>query len=208
MLRKASGTRPTIWVVEENGVRAVVKDFSSNGFIYRNMIGRFLVWRESKAYRRLKGLKGVPNFYQAIDGLALVVEEISGRSLENLEKETSLPEDFFNSLRTLVEKVHDRGLAHCDLKRAPNVLLGHDGNPYIVDWSSSILERECGVFPFNYIYRRFIQDDFNGIIKLQLRHCPESISPDEKNRYYHHSCPERLIRAIRDKARDLLKKIA
>ena len=87
ILRKTTSTRPTLWVVEENGVRAVVKDFSTNGFLYRNIIGRFLIWRETKAYRRLRALKGVPKCYVVMAGLAIVLEEIKGRSLEGLEKE-------------------------------------------------------------------------------------------------------------------------
>ena len=208
VLRKASSTRPAVCVVEENGVRAVLKDFSANRFIYRNTVGRFLVWRERKAYKRLKALKGVPTFYRDIDGLALIVEEIRGRSMENLEKEIHLSEDFFKLLRVLVKEVHERGLAHCDLKRASNVLLGDDGKPYIVDWSSSISQRECRVFPLRAIYGRFLLDDFNAIIKLQLRHCPESISPEEKKRYHQRGRFEKLVRAIRDRARDLLQKIA
>ena len=98
LMRKPSNTRPTLWVVEEDGVRAVVKDYSTNRFLYRNIIGRFLVWRESKAYRRLRGLKGIPAFYRAIDGLALVFEEIPGRSVEGLEKEEKLSEGFFKEL--------------------------------------------------------------------------------------------------------------
>ena len=208
VLRKPSSTRPTLWVMEENGLRAVVKDYSPNGFFYRNIIGRFLVWREAKAYGRLRGLKGVPTLYRVIGGLALVVEEIPGKSIERLEKEKRLSGNFFKELRTLVEEVHKRGLAHCDLKRAPNILLGDDHKPYIVDWSAAILEREFRWFPLNHIYRRFLRDDLNGIIKVQLRHCPESISPAEKRRYYHRSKPERLIRAIRDRLRDLLQRIA
>ncbi|MBW1998663.1 MAG: hypothetical protein JRJ29_11940 [Deltaproteobacteria bacterium] len=195
-------------MVEENGVRAVVKDFSSNGLLYRNTVGRFLIWREAKAYRRLKGLEGVPRFFRVMDGLALVVEEIPGRSMEDLEKDTTLPEEFFQSLKALVKAVHDRGLAHCDLKRAPNVILGEDSSPYIIDWSSAISWREFRFFPLNLIYRRFLQDDLNAIIKLQLRHCPESISSGELRRYHHRGKIERLVRRIRDEARDLLQKIA
>ncbi|MBT3185798.1 MAG: hypothetical protein HN342_14875, partial [Nitrospina sp.] len=84
VLRKASNTRPTIWIVEKNGVRAVVKDFSKNRFLFRNIVGRFLIWREAKAYGKLRGIKGVPEFYGVIGGLALAIEEIPGRSLENL----------------------------------------------------------------------------------------------------------------------------
>jgi len=208
ILRKSTSTRPTLWVVEEDGVRAVVKDFSANGFLYRNFIGRFLIWRETKAYRRLKALKGVPECYLVMAGLAIVLEEIKGRSLEGLEKERRLPETFFDNLRALVERIHKRGLAHCDLKRAPNILVGDDGNPYIVDWSASIFRRELKVFPLNLIYQRFLVDDFNAITKVKLRHAPESVTLEEKRLFNHRSKGEKLVRAIRDKLREVLKRVA
>jgi RIO-like serine/threonine protein kinase len=195
-------------VVEENGRKAVVKDYSANGFLYRNMIGRFLVWRENKAYRRLRGLKGVPTFYRVIEGLAVVTEMIPGRNLEGLDKVRRLSSDFFEDLKALVESVHLRGLAHCDLKRAPNIFLGDDGKANILDWSAAISEKEFRFFPANRIYKRFLLDDFNAIIKLQLRHCPDTISVEEKRRYERRSKAERLLRAPRDRLRRLLQRIA
>lgn len=207
-LREPSSTRPAIWVVEENGIKAVVKDYSVNGFFYRNVIGRFLVWREDKAYRRLRGLEGIPTLYRVIDGLALITEKIPGKNVERLEKKARLSADFFEDLKALVESIHQRGVAHCDLKRAPNILQGDDGGAYIVDWSAAISEREFQCFPLNLIYKRFLLDDFNAIIKVQLRHCPEEISPEEKRRYQRRSGAERLVRAVRDRFRDLLKRMA
>ena len=206
VLRQASNTRPTIWVVEENGIRAVVKDFSGNRFLFRNTVGRFLIWREAKAYGKLSGIKGVPEFYGVIDGLALAVEEIPGRNLENLEKEMHLPPTFFESVETLVNAFHQRGLAHCDLKRAPNTLLGADGMPYVVDWAASISKNELWFPPFNLIFRRFILDDEMAIVKLALRHCPDRVSPEKKARYHYRSRGEKCIRAIRNKLREALQK--
>ena len=208
ILRAPSSTRPTLWVAEGNGSRAVIKDFSSNGFLFRNIVGRFLIWRERRAYSKLRGLKGIPHYYRVIGGLAIVLEEISGRNLEGLEGEKRLEEDFFNDLRRLVESVHDRGLAHCDLKRSPNILIGDDNQPYIVDWSASVSEGEFKFFPLNIIYSRFLRDDFNAIIKIKLQYIPDSISPEEKQRYYYRSTGEKLIRAVRDRLREILKKVA
>ena len=208
VLREPSSTRPALYVIQENDVRAVVKDFSPNGSLYRNIVGRFLVWRESKAYRRLTGLKGIPRYFRSIDGIALILEEIPGKNIEDVEKEEMLPKEFFEELRSLVKRIHERGLAHCDLKRAPNILLGHDGQPYIVDWSASIFKTEFRFFPLNLLYRRFLLDDFNAITKIQLRHCPENVTPEEKRHYDHRSILEKLIRSVRNKARALLQKIA
>jgi len=207
IVRRPSSTRPAIWVVEENGVRAVVKDYSANRFFFRNTIGRFLVWREGKALRKLNDLKGVPGLYRVLGGLALVMEEIPGRSLENLEKEMRLPESFFSALKDLVDGFHKRGVAHCDLKRAPNTLLGDDGLPYVIDWGASISKGEFRISPLDLIYRRFLLDDHMAIIKLKLRHTPEAVTSEERERYDHRSGGEKLIRAIRDRLREFLQRI-
>ncbi len=208
VVRGASSTRPAIWVVEENGIRAVVKDFSVNKFLFRNLAGRFLVWRESKAYRRLIGLDGVPRLYKVIDGLALVFEAIPGRNLESLGPKTRLPDSFFDALNELVDRFHQRGVAHCDLKRAPNTLVGDDDRPYIVDWAASICETEFRFPLLNRIYQRFVLDDRLAVIKLKLRHRPDLVTPEERTQYAYRSRGEKVIRSIRDRLREWLQKAA
>jgi predicted Ser/Thr protein kinase len=206
ILRKASSTRPTIWIIEKEGVRSVVKDFSRNRFFFRNFVGRLLIWREAKAYRKLCGVKGVPEFYGVIEGLALAVEEIPGQNLENLEKEMRLSHTFFESMEILVNAFHQRGVAHCDLKRAPNTLLGPDGVPYIVDWAASISKTEFWFPPLTLVFRRFMRDDEMAVVKLALRHCPNWVSAEKKARYHYRGWGEKTIRAVRDRLREILQK--
>jgi serine/threonine protein kinase len=208
VIRPPSSTRPAIWRIEEEGIRAVVKDFSANRWFFRNTAGRFLIWREARAYRELKGMEGVPALYRVMDGIALVVEEIPGKSLEDLEQEKKLPPTFFDELQALVVRFHCRGIAHCDLKRAANTLLGDDGHPYIVDWAASIGEAEFRFPIVRLIYQRFLLDDQMAVIKLKLRHIPESVSLEEKARYGYRSTGEKLVRGIRDRLRDILQKAA
>ena len=208
ILRRPSATRPTIWIVEEKGVRAVVKDYTTSRFLFRNTVGRFLVWRESKAYGKMKNLAGIPNLYRVIDGLSLVVEEIPGRNLEELEDMMEIPQAFFDALKELVAEFHKRGLAHCDLKRAPNTLLGNDGLPYIIDWGASISEKEFRLFPLNHIYRKFLKDDNVAIIKMKMRHTPGVVTAKEREFYKYRSGPEKMLRGIRDRLRNIIKKIA
>jgi serine/threonine protein kinase len=207
ILRHSSNTRPVIWVVEEKGVRAVVKDFSNSKFFYRNIVGRFLIWRERRAYEALKDLKGIPACYGVIDGLALALEEIPSRPLKKHNKDMKLPETFFDDLKNIVDSFHKRGLAHCDLKNGANVLVGHDGRPYILDWSASISEKECRFFPMNLIYLRFVLDDYFAIIKLKIRYAPETLTLKEKRQYAQQSRMERGIRFIRDSLRKIFIKI-
>ena len=207
VLRHSSNTRPVIWVVEENRVRTVLKDFSNSKFFYRNIIGRFLIWRERRAYETLKGLKGIPTYYGVIDGLALALEEIPSRPLKKHNKNIKLSDSFFDNLKNIIDSFHKRGLAHCDLKNGANVLVGHDGRPYIVDWSASISKKECRFFPLNRIYLRFVLDDYFAIIKLKMRYAPETLSPEEERQYAYQSHVERGVRVIRDSLRKILMKI-
>jgi RIO-like serine/threonine protein kinase len=208
ILRNPTNTRPALRVIEADGVRAVVKDYSANGFVFRNTIGRFLVRRECRAYRQLDRIRGVPAFLGIREGLAVFLEEIKGNDLGNIAHGSKLPDDFFRELSDLVDRVHNRGLAHCDLKRAPNTILGNDGKPYIVDWSASISEKEFKLFPLNLIYKRFIKDDKNAIIKLMLKFRPEDVTPEQREQYLHRSRIEKCIRSFRDEVRRLIKKVA
>ena len=208
ILREPTNTRPIIWLVEEDGVRAVVKDFSINRFFFRNIFGRFLVWREAKAYKKMKNLKGVPTFFRVIGGLALVTEEIPGRDLGKVKDGAVLQDGFFDALKGVIDGFHRRGLAHCDLKKAGNILLGRDGLPYVIDWAASISRIEFKLPLFNRIYNRFVLDDFNAITKQKLRLAPELVSAEESQAYYHRSWAEKSIRAFRDRLRDFLQKVA
>ena len=208
VLRHPSNTRPAMWVVEEDGVTAVVKDFSQGNLFYRSVIGRFLVWRESRAYSKLRGLKGVPFLYRVIDGQALVLKEIPGKRLKKHKGDIELSEAFFDALEETVESFHRRGMAHCDLKNASNVLVGNDAMPYIVDWGASISERELRFFPLNIIYRKFVSDDHMAITKLKLQYLPDLLTLEEKRRYEHRSLTERAVRAVRNALRKALQKIA
>lgn len=207
-LRHPSNTRPALWLLNWRGMSLVVKDYRCNGALFRNTAGRFLVWREARALRRLHGLAGVPRLHGRVRGLALIMDAVPGRTVEGLEQEAPLSRSFFDKLRNLVSEVHARGIAHCDLKRAPNILLGQDDTPYIVDWSSAISAEEFRLFPLSVVYRRFIRDDLNAVTKLQLKHRPRDIPGPELERYHHRGPLERIVRLIRDRARSLLQRLA
>jgi len=206
LLRPPSSTRPALWSLPARNV--VVKDYRSNGFLYRNTAGRFLVWREAKVLRRLHGLEGVPSLHGRVQSLALVMEALPGRPVEGLEHASPLAPAFFERLRDLVEGFHARGVAHCDMKRAPNILVGEGDEPYVVDWSAAITASEFRFFPLSLIYRRFLLDDRNAVVKLQLRHRPGDVPLRELERYRRRGPLERFARRIRDRARELLQRLA
>ncbi len=208
VLRAPSNTRPAIWVVEEGGVRAVVKDYSRNRFFFRNTFGRFLIWREARAYKKNVGLTGVPKLFRVIDGLALVMEEVQGKDISRNGAHLEITPAFLEELKVLVDAFHQRGLAHCDLKSAGNIFVGVDGHPHILDWASAISESRFR-FPFlNLIYQRFVQDDCNAVTKYKMVYMPESVNPVERENYCHRSWIEKTVRSVRDRLRGMLQAIS
>ena len=208
MVRRHSSTRPAVWRFDESGKSYILKDFSRNGFLYRNIIGRFLLWREYRALYALAGINGVPKIIELIKGRAIITEEIKGKSLKNLDLEKKLPESFFDELKKLIDIIHDNGVAHCDLKSFGNIIEGEDGRPYIIDWGAAIQKKEFFMPPLNLIYERFLVDDYMAIIKVKLDHIPEKVTEEELLRYRHRSNAEKIIRNVRDKLRSLLQKVA
>lgn len=208
ILKEPTNTRPTIWLIEENGVRAIIKDFSTCRVFFRNSFGRFLIWREQKAYKKIGDLKCVPKLFRNVSGLALVIEEIQGMDLRDAKKSLKIDKYFFQELRDNVEMFHKRGMAHCDLKKAGNIVVGKDGHPYIIDWAAAISESEMRIPFMNKIYNRFIIDDHNAVIKHQLHHIPESVPLQVKDQYYSRNLAEKIVRAIRDRLRYFLQAVA
>ncbi len=196
--RRPVNTRPIVWRTEINGRRIVVKDFRRNSYFFRNTIGRFLVWREARTYRKLSGLKGIPRLYGIVDRLALVLEDIRGKSLGKIKKGSVLPKRFFDLLEELVLKIHSMGIVHCDLKKANNIIIGQDGFPYIIDWGASIHEEEFDLPVLRLIYKRFLLDDNLAIIKHKLRYAPYLVTREERMIYEYQSPFERFIRRTRD----------
>jgi len=196
--RRPVNTRPVVWRAEINGKRIVVKDFRRNGSFFRNTIGRFLVWREARTYKRLSGLKGIPKLYGIVDGLALVMEDVPGKSLGKIKKGCFLPKRFFDLLEELVLKIHEMGIVHCDLKKANNIIIGQDGFPYIIDWGASIHREEFDLPVLRFIYKRFLLDDKLAIIKHKFRYAPYLVTKREKIIYEHQSPFERFVRRARD----------
>jgi predicted Ser/Thr protein kinase len=119
-----------------------IVDSSGNAFVRRVACGgripfsaavaRILLERERRVLRALDGLPGVPRLVERDELRATLVREyVEGVPLPEAR---ALPEDFFDELDRLVAALHARGVCHNDLHKEPNVIVGRDGFPWIVDF--------------------------------------------------------------------------
>lgn len=126
-----------MWLVEDGGRRLVVKDFAGSPVWARATWGRWLVGRELRAYRRLRGHPQVPRLLGRVDAWAFAVEYRPGRRLSRgLAGE--LAPDFLPRLEAAVRAMHERGVVHLDLRHRSNVLVDASGEPVLLDFASAV----------------------------------------------------------------------
>src|SRR2546426_1067688 len=124
---------PVIRLVPRDGGQAVLKDFRSRNPLTRAVLGPILVRREFAILRRLDGIPGVPKAYGIVDGRALLLEYVPGRTLGKF-RPGELPDSFYRALEETLDAVHRRGVVHLDLRQKKNVLVAdRDGRPHIID---------------------------------------------------------------------------
>lgn len=184
--RTAGGTRPDLRLVEVDNRRVIVKDFNRSDTLFRTIVGPILIRRELGALKKLAGVRGVPSLIGEIDRYAFAMEYIPGRSLDRVAPGTLEPA-FYVRLREIVDQMHARGIAHCDLRSRGNVVLGDDGQPYIVDFAACVF-RGRGLNPFmRWVFDQFVLADQNAILLIKKRLSPELLTDEE-----HHALAQEL----------------
>ncbi len=205
-LRPGGGTRPELLLLEDRGVQAVVKDYLPTGILLRALVGPWLISREEHIYRTLDGAPGVPGLIGRIDRWALAVEHIEGRSCADFP-DGSLPPKFFERLREVVGGIHARGIVHCDIKNRANIVVTEDLQPYLVDFASAF-SREGAPGPLRrFAFERFRVDDLRAVVKARI--LVGRIGDEADADFaFRHGAAERAVRAVRDAARWIFKRLA
>lgn len=166
---------PSDWplVAESNQGRIVRVSIGDLQLAVKTPRGRGLAWRarqfslrrEFRAYQRVDGIPGFPRCFGLFGGAHLALEYVDGTLLKHTTP--AEPEAFFKALRQTIDGMHERGVAHCDLKSRQNVMVNHDGQPVIIDLGTSIV-RKNGWHPVNHwMFDYLSQIDRNGWVKLK-----------------------------------------
>jgi len=206
LLRAGRYWQPDLVLVQWQGRRYVVKDYRARPPLYRWSVGALATCRESKNYRRLAGLPGIPAFGGRIDRYALAVEFIPGRNADRFTQ-GELPAAFFPELRTIIQGVHDRGVVLGDLRNSKNIMVTEQGRPVLIDFSTGFGRGGWWNPLQRWLYRIFEQDDFLGVAKLKRRYAPELMT-DEERRALEEGLPfERPAHALRDAFKHIVKRL-
>ena len=190
------GYQASVYLLEAPIGRVVVKKAHESPLVRRIALGALR--REAAVYERLRGVPGVPRSYGLVGG-HLVLEHIDGPSLRRHDKQLEDRERFFARLLETLDAMHAAGVAHGDLKRKDNGLVGPGERPYVIDVGIAW----C-VGPDSPRWRRRVFDvlcqmDYNSWLKLKYRRRfedAENVSPEDAARY-RPLLLERAARAVR-----------
>lgn len=205
VLRPGEKARPDVRLVSLNGRQVVVKDYASNGTLFKRVLGAYLVWRERMALERAAGLDGVPQLAADLGPYALVTEYMDATEVTAAPPHL-LDEAFFERLSQLIGGLHRRGIVHGDLKNLGNILVTDDGRPRLVDLTSAFItgSNPCTALLFPFLS----DDDHKAILKLKKRCAPHLLSAEEEATLEHQSSIERGFRWVRKYVRYAVKVFA
>ena len=134
----------------------IEKNHDSNSFLSR-VYARICLNFEEAALKRLKGVRGVPQFISRPTRTSLRMTAVPGVPLGKL-KRGDLSELCFSRIKETVEEMHRQGVAHCDLHNR-NILIDKD-DAYIIDFATAYTR---GRFPF---FDRMV---FTPLAKLDIQ---------------------------------------
>jgi serine/threonine protein kinase len=143
---------------------------------------------------------GVPRTYGLIDGEYLALEYVPGYSLRSHESKLSDRAAFFAALLATLRAMHAAGVAHADLKRKANIIVGPGERPWLIDFGIAVRRGESRLARI--WFEHAAQGDYNAWIKLKYGRRIEPaeaaavLSPEDAA-LYRPLWSERVARAIR-----------
>lgn len=157
-------------------------------------LNRWMLRREYEIYRRLQGVSGIPRCYGFFLDRHLVLEHVDAQTM----RQTTINDRdaFFQEMFEIVESLHERGVAHGDLKRKDNILVTRDSRPCLIDFGVSVY-RKPGFHPFNHFRHSFShQHDYNAWLKHKYNRDYANMSPEDAE-YFQSLWIERVSRKIK-----------
>jgi serine/threonine protein kinase len=172
--------------------KILIKSAAGRGVVA--WLNRWMLRREYLIYSRLTGISGIPHCYGFFLGRYLVLENVAAQTMRHAT--ITDRELFYAEMLATIKAIHERGVAHGDLKRKDNILVTQDSRPCLIDFGVSIF-RKPGFHPFNHFRHSFShQHDFNAWIKHKYNRKFQDISPEDA-KYHQPLRIERMARTIK-----------
>jgi len=189
------GYQGAVYLVGTGADRRVIKQAMGGSLARR--LRRAMLRREHAAYARLAGIPGIPRCHGLQDDGSLVLEYLPGEAFrETVPALQGRRERFFRELRDRILAIHAAGVAHADLKRRGNLLVGTDGEPILLDFGSAVLRKAGNGWWNRLLFHQACRMDLNAWVKLKYRRQYDLVSPEDLQ-YYQPTAAEAVARVVR-----------
>ncbi|HMA99315.1 MAG TPA: hypothetical protein VKO38_07690 [Wenzhouxiangella sp.] len=121
--------------------------------------------REYRIYRQLDGMSGFARCHGLFHDHFLVLDYIPGSDFRNAS--LSDHSAFFEQLLEIIQAMHQRGIAHGDLKRKDNLRVSENGSPVILDLGTAVRLKPGRRLINHRLFSFICQTDLNAWVKLK-----------------------------------------
>ena len=195
------GYQARILLDVEGKQRFVIKVASGKGLA--GWIQRLTLRHEMQVYQQLSGLEFVPQCYGLFERNYLILEYIDAESLRDAKPVDH--EAFCRKLFAVITQLHQRGIAHRDLKRKDNILLKDGQEPVLIDFGAAVIEKPGFNLFSHYWFALGKRFDLNAWIKYKYHRRYENIT-EEDWQYWHRTKLERIAKRVKKVLRRVKKK--
>jgi serine/threonine protein kinase len=118
----------------------------------------------------------VPRVVRVFDRRAFAMSRLDAEPYRGHQLALDEWRAFFEDMRRLVEAMHSRGVAHCDLRSPDNTLITSSGKPAVVDFVASYT-RGSALKPWSrWLFAKLCAVDRSAVDKQIRTVCPELLS--------------------------------
>jgi serine/threonine protein kinase len=181
-------------------VQLVIKATPSTGL--RRFLLLAMLRHEYRVYQRLTGIAGVPRCYGLLRNRYLVLEYMEGTSLRTANLQN--PQQFFTGLLALIRQLHALGIAHVDLKKKDNILVGINEQPLLIDFGIACLRKPGWHLLNQYLFAVGRRTDLHAWIKHKYQRRYAEIS-DADREYFQETWLGKIFWSLRHGLRRKLR---
>jgi hypothetical protein len=171
-LKKARTYGPDVRLLTCGNLVTVEKTYRDKGMVIR-LLGSILVSWERFIYGKLEGVEGIPGMVPGADRYTLLTVFMGGRNLRDARMSPGRP--YYDDLRSLISRMHSRGVIHLDLRNRRNYGIDDEGRPYLVDFASSLYLPWGGP-----VWRLLEKIDWMGYAKVKEKISPGLLDDGER----------------------------
>ena len=163
--------------------RIVVKIYRTQPLLGLGMtwLGRCSRDHEKAIYSALAGIAGVPRWVGCVGETGFAAEYIDADPLDHVE---TPPPGYFDRMRVILDAIHARGVAYIDANKRSNMLVGPDGQAFLVDFQISLGGRDDWPGPLRALRARVVRylqaKDIYYLCKHKRRLAPGELTADEE----------------------------